>query len=712
MNYSMCCLWLVLCVLAACGARAQEDSEGPLTVSSRLLTVGFSRETGGFVRIGAVGSGHEFIRKATEKAPAWQLVLRDPSGKEASLANTDVPPPEWTSENDEAALRWKGMDLPGETGALDVQMTCRLEPDVDTALIRLRVENRSGKYGLWNVHFPVIGSLSEPGRADIAVGRGTWGMLYEKAEERISGEYPANTLPMQLMLLHEGENGLYLAAHDPQAWFKVFEMVPGKEFRVNTRAADMGVPGNDWESPYPFAIGVYRGDWMTGCKRYRAWALREAPWTRKGPLSHRSDVPGALKNVCAWTLADGAAEKAVPAVKRFAEAVGAPVGVHWYSWHEIPFDTFYPNYLPAKPGFAEGVAELKNAGVVVMPYINARLWDSANENFAEARPFSTKDEKGEVTIEEYGSGAKLAVMCPTQTFWQRKVLDIIQRLGTECGVNAVYMDQIASAPPRVCFDQAHGHSLGSGSWWVDGYRDMLTPIKNWCTSDGREIGLTTENDAEPYMDNVDGLLIWTPRSDHDIPMNAAVYSGYTLYFASNRAFGHGDEAYCLCQARDFTWGTQLGWDGLDILEPAHAGKLEFLARLAKIRSRVLDYVVYGELLEVLQPQNDVPEMTGVWDTPKGDAPVKLKAAHAALWRGRDDSAAVLLANAATEPHEFAFTFNAEPYPGWTAAKWAVSRLLDGVTTDLGVQSGRRFTQSVTVPPRNAVVVFIKPVASP
>jgi hypothetical protein len=343
-------------------------------------------------------------------------------------------------------------------------------------------------------------------------------------------------------------------------------------------------------------------------------------------------------------------------VKKFAEAVGAPVGIHWYNWHAIPFDVQYPNYFPTKPGFAEGVAELTKMGVVVMPYINARLWDTGNENFAEAKPHATKNEQGEVTIEEYGSGAKLAVMCPSQKFWQDKVGEIIRRLGEECGVNAVYMDQIASAPPRVCFDANHGHAPGSGAWWVEGYRDLLTPIKAWCTSGGRSIGLTTENNGEPYMDNADAHLIWTPRGDDDIPMITAVYSGYTLYFASNRAFSD-DVSYCLCQARDFVWGTQLGWDGAGILEPEHAAKLEMIGRLARLRAKALDYFVYGELVQVLKPTNEIPVLTGQWNTRKGDAEVKVPVVHGALWRGRDGSLAVICANADTEPHSFAFEAN-------------------------------------------------------
>ena len=101
--------------------------------------------------------------------------------------------------------------------------------------------------------------------------------------------------------------------------------------------------------------------------------------------------------------------------------------------------------------------------------------------------------------------------------------------------------------------------------------------------------------------------------------------------------------------RDFVWGTQLGWDGIAILEPPHRAKLEFLGRLARLRAAARDYLVYGELLEVLEPTNEVPSLSGTWNTPDGDGPVTLPAVHGALWRGHDGSAGILLANADTEP---------------------------------------------------------------
>ena len=644
-----CWAGAILFTCLACG-----DQAGRTVIANEHLAIAFDATTGGFAGITSRDGAHEFIRKTAERPLSWRLVLHDRKGKEVIVDNTQAAPPTVDQQKDELSLGWDGVAAGEEKGALDVDLKCKLVEGSDTALLRLFVDNKSKALGLWQVQFPVIAPLSESGEADVCIGRGNWGERYERAAKKITGEYPSNNLPMQFMLVQEQEHGLYLATYDPGAMYKRFEIQPGDEFVVNTRASDMGVPGNKWSAPYSFALGVYRGDWMTGCKRYRAWALKEAPWTSKGPLANRKDVAECIKNVCAWLLAGGTPEEVVPAVKKFAEAIGAPVGVHWYNWHQIPFDTHYPDYFPAKPGFVEGVAELKKAGVVVMPYINARLWDTANEDFKQAKTAATINEEGKVTIEEYGSGAKLAVMCPTQELWQKKVLEIIRRLVEECGVNAVYMDQIGSAPPRMCFNDGHDHPAGSGDWWVSGYRKLLTPIKNWCTTDGRQVGLTTENDAEPYMDNVDGNLIWVPRDDHEIPMTTAVYSGYTLYFASNHAFSFGDESYCLCQARDFTWGSQLGWDDVNILKPEHAAKIEFLSRLARLRAKARDFLVYGELLDVLQPRNELPDIEGKWNTPAGDAPVKLKAVHAALWRSPDGALGVIAANADTKAHTFSF----------------------------------------------------------
>ncbi len=698
-------LWLLVFASAVYVYGAENTAQ---VLSNAHLAMKFCPQTGGIVSIKEPATGHDFLAHTTGQPLLWRLFLHSQSGDEIEINNTQAGSPAFDSSKHSLSIRWKDIDLPEDEDALDILVKCNLKRDDDTALFRIWVSNKSKKYGLWNVQFPAISPVATNESAKIAIGRGTWGMLYDRSEEKITGEYPSHSLPMQFMLVQENSSSLYLAAHDPKAMPKQFELEPGGEFHVTTQAMDMGVAGSDWRAPYPFALGVYHGSWMSGCKKYRTWALDEAPWTHKGPLTKRKDVPEKMKNVCAWLLTGGTSSEVVPAVKQFAEAIGAPVGVHWYNWHQILFDHEYPNYFPTKPGFADGVSELVNEGIVVMPYINARLWDVANDNFKEARPYSTKDENGEVVIETYGKSPDLAPMCPTQEFWQDKVAEIIHRLGDECGVNAVYLDQIASARPRSCFDPSHSHPLGSGSWWVDGYREMLNPIKKWATTKGHSIGLTTENNAEPYMDNLDAHLIWTARSDQEIPINTAVYSGYTLYFASNRAFGHDDVSYCLCQARDFVWGTQLGWDGPGILQPEHKSELDFLSRLARLRAKALDYLVYGELLEVLAPLNDIPSLSGTWNKPGGDGPVTLKAVQAALWRGDDGTIGVLLANADTQAHAYSFHFDSEHHGLGETDAWIISRITSETATELPSQKGRRFTYTIEVPGRDALLLVFHP----
>lgn len=677
------------------------------TIANDQLTVGFDKASGGLADVSTPEGSGDLIPIPPTTPLLWELHFHSAQGEELRMDNSQAPAPQVTQTGASLTLEWKDLTLAQEAASLDVTATCELPSEGDTGLLRLRVDNRSARWGLWDISFPVIRGLGEAGTTDVAMSRGTWGRLFQDPTDQIQGEYPSHSLPMQFILLQNEDHGLYLAAQDPEARFKTFAIQVGNEFRVTTRVNDMGVPGSDWTAPYPFALSIYKGSWMDGCKKYRAWVTQNAPWTTKGPLNKRADVPDTIKSICAWLLASGGPDEVAPAVRQFADAIGVPVGVHWYNWHEIPFDTFYPNYFPTKPGFSEAVKDLVSSGVTVMPYINARLWDTANDNFEQARPVSVKNEEGEVTIEEYGSGAKLAVMCPTQALWQEKVEEIIHGLGEECGVNAVYLDQIASAPPRVCFDSSHNHALGSGAWWVDGYRALLTPIKQWCMTEGRSIGLTTENNAEPYMDNVDAHLIWTPRSDDEIPMVTAVYSGYTLYFASNRAFAYGDTSYCLCQARDFVWGTQLGWDGVDILAPEHQEKLNFLSRLARLRAKALDYFVYGELVEVLDPSNEIPMLSGTWNSPGGDGPISLPAVHAARWLAEDGSIAVAIANAETASHEFSFAWTGGDGTSVSPKGWRVERVTADAREELPDQEGNVFTHAVDVPGRDGVIIIFR-----
>ena len=128
-----------------------------------------------------------------------------------------------------------------------------------------------------------------------------------------------------------------------------------------------------------------------------------------------------------------------------------PCAVHWYNWHQIPYDTGCPHYFPAKVGFAEAIARVRAQGVRVMPYINAHVWDTANEDFNElGRPAAVKNENGDTPQKIY-EGNIFAPMCPATPLWQETVTDLVLKLsGPEFEVDGVYLDQIS----------AHKHPTG------------------------------------------------------------------------------------------------------------------------------------------------------------------------------------------------------------------------------------------------------------
>jgi hypothetical protein len=382
---------------------------------------------------------------------------------------------------------------------------------------------------------------------------------------------------------------------------------------------------------------------------------------------------------------------------------GVPVGVHWYCWHQIPFANTYPEYFPTKARMAEATRAMASGGQTVMPYINARLWDRVIPSFANAFPAACKQPSGTNYVEVYGSGRYLVPMCPATKLWQNKVQEICHRLMAECGVNGIYLDQIGAAAPAACYDASHGHPAGGGRHWTDGYRAMLSPVKAEAARLG--VALTTENTAEPYMDNIDGYLAWNPRYQEDVPLLPAVYSGYTVYFTSPQSSLDSLDAFCAAQARDFLWGCQLGWNDAWILKEQHREKQQFQLALCKCRLAAKDFMVYGQLVDEVRPVNDVPETTHLWHRSQPHA-ARLPAVMGTVWKDGCGRLAVIAANASGQPQKF--DFNVEP-ERWLGRKgpWRVTLLSPEDDAPVKADSGSRVTFG-DLPPRSVRVLVISP----
>ena len=167
-----------------------------------------------------------------------------------------------------------------------------------------------------------------------------------------------------------------------------------------------------------------------------------------------------------------------------------------------------------------------------------------------------------------GSAAVFAVGCPSTTFWQHQISEVIYNLTSLYGVDGVYIGstscddflwfllKIHHRPNRSGYSwamfpiksQSHSRSVavqtnnnnlwvygrlqGGGDYWREGFERLLF-VANQLASNGSGAPLATEENSEVYMNVVSGYL--TPLAyvtDSGIPLFAAVYSGDCSFLTS------------------------------------------------------------------------------------------------------------------------------------------------------------------------------------
>ncbi|HIQ23054.1 MAG TPA: hypothetical protein EYH34_17655 [Planctomycetes bacterium] len=594
--------------------------------------------------------------------PLFELVLGEPeSGQELRLTADSgwkqvTVAPGAVAKRQTLMLRWEGRGEGLLRGLVVETRVAASEPD--GLCWTLRVDNRSPSWSLRRVVFPQVSVADLGDGAEVLFPRGPGEVnqdLWERAF-RYSGTYPSGWTTMQFLAAYNANRttGLYVAVHDPLA--------STKDMRVESRPAersvvlsmdhpapDMGRAGNDFRLSGEAVTALLAGDWFDAAVRYRRWVRQHARWYPELGPEGRRDTPQWMRELSAWALGGGAAEQCVPAVRQFARYLDLPAGFHWYNWHQIPFDNDYPHYFPTKPGFRRGVKELQAARVFVMPYINGRLWDTRDRGDRDyeftkvALAGATKDEQGRPYTESYaskeedGSPVKLAPMCPATRVWQEKVREIVLRLFDDCGVRGVYIDQVAAASPRLCFDNAHGHPLGGGHWWTESYWQLLEAIREKMPEDRM---LTTECNAEPYIRWFDGYLTWHWQHDGQVPAFPAVYGGTIQMFG--RAYRGGPTRHVALRMKagqQLVFGEQVGW-----IDPGVArdeASAAFFRQIVRLRWRLRRYFYAGQMERPPKLEGEIPRLTADWQW-HGEWPVTTPAVMTGAWSIPAERRAVLV----------------------------------------------------------------------
>ena len=393
------------------------------------------------------------------------------------------------------------------------------------------------------------------------------------------------------------KTGIYYAIHDPSGGYKhiaVSSTCRGGWLRFTSKycAENLGEPANGFTLPGKAVWQAFTGDWFDATEIYRVFA-ETCPWMP----ADNSRIPQWMQELPFWIMDwipnEKDTEEPIPISLRpntdaygkdcwfeiplkLREELGVPFGYHLYNWHGNPFNNDFPHFFPPKKALAKGLPALKAAGIRMMPYINALLWDQRDRGGEDyqftsvALPGAVKRESGEPTVLTYashepdGSKVKLSPMCPTSRVWREKLKENVQKC-FELGMDGVYLDQTAAHGPHPCMDKTHDHKPGGGSWWSEEQRALLAEL-NAIKPDDKIF--TSEGTAEVYAGSLDGLLSWAwIVVDKYVPAFMRIYGGKVMVLGRN-ANGYmkeNDEYWKYHLAQGLVAGEQMGWINSDFV---------------------------------------------------------------------------------------------------------------------------------------------------
>ena len=415
--------------------------------------------------------------------------------------------------------------------------------------------------------------------------------------------------PMMMAFFKNG-GGLYVGVHDSEARIKSIHFGREHDLSVSAVVENAGRVGLAASGArFATTVAAIKGDWWEAARKYRAWALT-AKWAAKGRILDRSDYPRRIVEIPLWFNIHGGPEYVsnvlVRAKKVFPDV---SAGVHWHAWQHSVHDVNYPEYFPEQPGTRECMEFVRAQGQEAMPYAQGRTWSTNLLSFALARPYAITCADGQPVYEKYAKvTAHQTPMCPYTQLWDDVLNDFSGRILNEVGASSLFLDQIGAMKGKPCFNPSHGHPLGGGTWYFDGYQRILA--KTHAAFSAKGAFLTTEGSGEEWMNVIDGYLTVTERQPDDVPFLHAVYSGYTTYFCSPENHKDDIASFRALQTRELLWGQSLGWFHPNVMD--HPDKCALLNRLLAFRQANLDCLAYGELLDEVRFAADVPRIKVSW----------------------------------------------------------------------------------------------------
>lgn len=530
---------------------------GPEDIVDRLegggLRLGIQRATGQIVEFRDLATHQNLANPAFGLGGLWELDLAASEINPLTPAHARNRAVSSLAGNVPALrLSWSDFGLPGAPD-LRVEVTVTMDAAGPLSHWRLMVTNL-GAVKLLRARFPRVLNLSE--LPDERLALPFWmGLLATQPRAIMAGaagqprrrehEHPGQFSMQCLAFYSEGGPGVYVASADPEGQQKSFAVFSEPDADLNVEIVHLPETGpenaTDYAVPYPCVLGVLHGDWFAAAQLYRGWATNQ-PWARESRV-RRGLVPPWVADTALWVWNRGRATNVLGPALRLQRELGLPVSVFWHWWHGCAYDTGFPEYLPPRDGtesFRAAIQEAERQGIRALVYMNQRLWGMTtaswtNEN---AERYAVKGRDGRVRPEIYNRFSKLpcATMCLGTEFWRAKYAALAAEAFHTLGVGGIYMDQACSS--LACFDPRHSHPLGGGTYWIQGFRQMVADLRARGAARGG-LALAGEGCGENWLPELDLMLALElsreryagPDGWEMIPFFSAVYHDHAIFSA-------------------------------------------------------------------------------------------------------------------------------------------------------------------------------------
>ena len=671
-------------------------------ISNGKVSLGFERQTGRLLSFRVADGAREMIDSSAVDGLPWALLLTD---KKNDIKNLPYTVTFKKRGRDRVHIIWN------YTGGapFEVAVDVSLEKGRPMSHWRSSFKGLSGHESA-RVSCPVISGIRAYDNADLIVPANRGHLVHDpglKATETkpvsYSQGFPGGTV--QLMALYDRENqknGLYFSSQDTGSFTKSLScsLTPG---HVGLTASTL-IPDKEktdaFAPGYDIVVGVFDGNWFDAARIYREWAVGEK-FCRESRF-HSGLSPKWLQETAFWVWNRGRSDNVLAEAEDLQERLGLPVSVHWHWWHGCPYDDGFPEYVPPKEGresFIKAMDHAREKGIRSIVYMNSFQWGDATESWENrgAAAYAARSKDGGTYRHVFNifSGNGLTPMCLSTPFWRDTYSALCDTVVNRYHAGGVYMDQ--SCNNFLCYNPDHGHPLGGGNAWVDGFGKLTAQIRD-CFAEGTDVMLAGEGTAEDWIPLLDDFLALVPswertggvNNREPIPLFQAIFHDYAMTYGSYSSLVYPpyDELwpkqfrpknaetllpeefnlqFRMEQARAFTWGMQPTLANYhSFLFDERKTEMEFLVDLVKTRYNALDYLLYGTMKdlpvlpsqEVTMPISRISIYAGRTGNTVTRFEMKAGTLYACLWQSQEGNLALAVSNIADEDQEVSFTVDA------------------------------------------------------